>query len=488
MNKLSRDLFFSTGFSVLNVLFNFWLIREAEYLFTAASLSVFMLFRRVGPTFTNLSQLGTSQALIRYGSIHINDKTRIKTYFFISFIGWLLSTLLMTCIYFLFGEELELLIYNNQKSKEVYMLYTFWYVSILHLSYLVQPYFLTQRKIIVYNIINMLNASVIMIVVFMFLGPSPKLIAFFRHSLFAMSLLQISLMLFIVVELKMHKLPSLKMIKDYGKEFYLYGMPRSIITFSDMLLLTIGSLLVVNGEAKIASFLIALTLARVVMIVLQPVSKLSSVVIGNNNTKAKEKRAINIMTGAILYSTSLLVIILYNWIDVVLEFWLSNKEIIGDVKSVFQILALGLIPYSIFYGLKGIVEIKFYKPYNLYTLTIAILVHALFFYIFGELNYSILQSLSFSLLFSFLIMGGLTIIWCRKYFIKPKYFRFDILLLIVVVLFTANHYASLTYDSIFICILSSFISVIVYITALYYFNIDFVKDTMQIFSKKKKGV
>ncbi|WP_136468212.1 hypothetical protein [Flagellimonas onchidii] len=485
MNKLSRDLFFSTGFSVLNVLLNFWLIKEAEYLLTAASLSVFMLFRRVGPTFTNLSQLGTSQALIRYASIYLNDKARIKTYFFVSFVGWFSSTLLLTFIYVLFGRELELMIYDSQGDKEDYIFYTLWYISILHLSYLVQPYFLTQRKVIVYNLINMLNASLIMIIVFFFLGVSPDLMAFFHYSLFSMSLLQIGLMLFIIVKLRIYRVPSFKMVKGYGKEFYHYGIPRSIITFSDMLLLTIGSLMVVSGQDKIASFLIALTLARVVMIVLQPVSKLSSVVIGNNNTKEKEKRAINIMTGAILYSTTLLVIILYNWIDIVLEYWLSNKEIIRDVKSVFKVLAVGLIPYSVFQGLKGIVEVKFFKPYNLYTLVIAILIHVLFFYIFKEFNLSILHSLSFSLVFSFIIMGGLTMVWCRKYFVRPKYFRFDVLLLMGGSLFMANYYMELAYSGIFVGILSCVMTVAIYIVALYWFNIDFIKDTMQIFSKKK---
>ena len=79
MNKLSKDLFFSTGFALLNVVLNFWLIKEAEYLLSALALSVFLVMRRVVPTFANLSQLGTSQALIRYASINKDHPRKIKT-------------------------------------------------------------------------------------------------------------------------------------------------------------------------------------------------------------------------------------------------------------------------------------------------------------------------------------------------------------------------------------------------------------------------
>ncbi|MFD0863129.1 hypothetical protein ACFQ1M_13015 [Sungkyunkwania multivorans] len=484
MNKLSRDLFFSTGFSVLNVLFNFWLIQQAEYLLSAVALGVFMLMRRVVPTFTNLSQLGTSQAIIRYASIYKNEKQKIKTYFFLSFSGWIVSTIVLGLIYLALGQQLGDLTYDGTANSKQYFLYTVWYISIIHLSYLVQPYFLTLRKVLAYNFINLLNASLILIVVFKYLSSSVTLELLLSYSLTAMSVLQLVLLLYIVLRLEIYRFPSVEMIKTYGKEFYAYGIPRSIITFSDMFLLTIGSLLVGSEQKQIASFLIALALTRIVLIILQPVSKLSSVIVGNNNSPERQKAAVNLMSGTILYATTLLVIILYNWLDVLLEYWLSKPETIKDVLYAFKIMAIGLVPYSIFHGLKGIIEIKFFKPYNLYTLIAAIVSHVALFYILEQF-YDTLYALSFSLMIAFVILGIATAFWCRKDFLGNRYYRFDMLLIVGGGLFALNYYVNGTFQNIYACLICVLVSTTIYLFILYITKAGFVFDTLETLLKKK---
>lgn len=501
MNKLTKDLFLSTGFAVFNVLLNFWLIKEAEYLLSALSLSVFLVMRRVVPTFSNLSQLGTSQALIRYGSINKGDTDKIRTYFAISFTIWFCSCIVLTLLYFGLGAELGNMIYDGVEGTQghnSYFLLTVWYIAIIHLSYLVQPYFLVQRKVFTYNIINMMNAAFILLVIIKYLSITTgageivndivvklDITTYMTMALTSMSVLQLSLMIHIIIKLKIYNYPSFEKIKAYGKEFIQYGLPRSAMTFSDMFLLTLSAFMITNGKEEITEFLLALTLARVVLIVLQPISKLSSVIVGNNNSEKQQKTAVNLMTGTILYSTVLLVIFLYNWLNVLIEYWISDPDRIVSVLYAFKILVYGLVPYSIFHGLKGIIEIKFFKPYNLYSILLAIVLHALLYYALQD-SYGKLFALSFSLMIGFVSLGVATLYWCRKDFKNFKYFRLEILFVVGVLLFALNYYINSIYPNIFACIICVLMSTVMYAGIIYVSKVAFVKETIQTLLKRGK--
>jgi O-antigen/teichoic acid export membrane protein len=499
MNKLGKDILFSTGFAVLNVVLNFWLIKEAEYLLSALALSIFLVMRRVVPTFTNLSQLGTSQAIVRYASINKGNTDKIKTYFAISFTIWVGSCIVLALLYVGFGAELGSFIYDEVEGTDnfkPYFLITVWYIAIIHLSYLVQPYFLVQRKIFLYNVINMMNASLILLLVISYLkmttnaGQTINSIIvkidienFLTYALIIMSIVQLLLMVHIVIQLKIYNYPSLEKIKAYGKEFIQYGLPRSVMTFSDMFLLTVSAFMITAGNEDITAFLLALTLARIVLIVLQPISKLSSVIVGNNNSPERQKTATNLMTGVIMYSTFLLVIILYNWLDVLIKYWISDPDRIVNVLYAFKILAFGLIPYSIFHGLKGIIEIKFFKPFNLYSILIAIVFHIALFYVFRD-SQGNLFALSFSLMIGFVSLGIATLYWCRKDFNNYKYFRLEILLIVGLALFAMNFYINSIYPNIIACIICVLISAGLYAGILFFSKVKFISETINILLKR----
>ena len=499
MNKLSKDLFFSTGFAVLNVLLNFWLIKEAEYLLSALALSIFLVMRRVVPTFTNLSQLGTSQALIRYASINKNDKDKIKTYFAISFTIWACSCIVLMLLYVGFGSKLGSLIYNEVEGAdnfEPYFLITVWYIAIIHLSYLVQPYFLVQRKIFLYNVINMINASLILLVVIKYVATISNageivnsivvkidLSQYLQYALIVMSIVQVTLMVYIIIQLKIYNYPSVEKLKAYGKEFIQYGLPRSAMTFSDMFLLTVSAFMITDGSEDITAFLLALTLARIVLIVLQPISKLSSVIVGNNNSPERQKTAVNLMTGTIIYSTFLLVIILYNWLDVLIQYWISDPDRIINVLYAFKILAFGLIPYSIFHGLKGIIEIKFFRPFNLFSILIAIAFHTILFYALQD-SYGNLFALSFSLMVGFVSLGIATLYWCRKDFNSFKYFRLEILIIVGIILFAINFYINSIYPNIIACMVCVIASTGIYAGILFFSKVKFISETINLLLKR----
>lgn len=484
MNKLSLDVFYSSIFAFLAVVFNFWLIKEAEFVLSAVLLSVFLLIRRVAPTFSNLSQLGCSQALIRFSSINKDDKEKVKIYFFISVALWFLSLSVLFLTYVFFKDAVGKLLLPEVKNANTYLYFTFIYIAVLHLSYLILPYFLNLRRILLYNIINILNASVIMIIVFYFIRDKGNLIAVLEMALYTMCVLQICCLVYIIFKLQLYRLPPKTALKKEGRLFLLYGLPRSIMTFLDMFLITIGSLLIKNDKEIIGSFLIAITLSRVILIVLQPLSLLSSIIVGHSADENKHKKTLNLMFGGILYSSIVVIIILYNWIEILISYWLNKPETIADVVIIFKILVFGLIPYCIFQGLKGIIEIRFFKPLNLFSMGVGLVIHVVLYFVLIQF-YNGLIGLSISLMLAFVVMGAMSLYWCRNEFNALKYFKFIQLLLISGVLFVVNYYINKYYPYLIGLIVSVLITGIGFLCFVFLSKSEFINDVLKTFNFKK---
>ncbi|GBF18512.1 hypothetical protein C21_00670 [Arenibacter sp. NBRC 103722] len=483
MNKISLDVLFSSLFAVLAVLFNFWLIKEAEFYLSAALLGTFMLIRRLAPTFSNLSQLGSSQALIRFTSLNKDDVEKIKCYFFISIVLWLASSLFLLILFTSFSEAIETLLLPDVADRNSYLALTFVYISILHLSYLILPYFLNLRKILMYNIINMMNASLVMLAVFLMVANSENLIEVLTLSLIIMAIIQLLILGYIILQLNLYRFPSKKMLQSESRSFFKYGLPRAAMTFLEMFMLTIGSLLVKKDHQLVGSFLIAITLARIVLIILQPISLLSSVIVGHNTDSDKPKKTLNLLFGGVIYSSVLVIVILYNWIDVLIRFWLTKEDTIIDAVSVFKILVFGLVPYCIFQGLKGYIEIRFYKPLNLFSIAIATLVHVLLFFVFNQFCETLI-SLSVSLMLAFVIMGLWSFSWCRKEIYKQTYFKFVYFLIISLILFGINYFINFYFPNLIGLVAALFLTAAGFLGFFIFGRIVFVKDVLSTFEFK----
>lgn len=481
MNKISLDVLFSTLFAILAVLFNFWLIKEAELYLPTALLGVFMLIRRLAPTFSNLNQLGCSQALTRFMSLNRDDKGKIRSYYFISLAIWLISNAIMLFLYITLKEPIGRLLLPKVYGRDTYLALTFVYISILHLSYIILPYFLNLRKILPYNIINMLNASLIMLAVFMVLGNSENLMELLWTSLLVMGALQLLFLGYIVAKLKLYSLPHIRTLWAEKNSFLTYGLPRAGMTFFEMFMLTVGSLLVKEEQEVVGSFLIAITLARVVLIVLQPISLLSSVIVGHNSETDKPKKTLNLLFGGVIYSSTLVIIVLFNWIDILIRFWLTKENMIVDVISVFKILVFGLLPYCIFQGLKGYIEIRYFKPVNLFTIVMATLVHVFLFYVCQQF-YTTLSALAISLMVAFISMGLSSYYWCRKDINGQGYFKFIYFFTVTFLLFLANYFINQYFPNLWGLFLALLFTGFVFVAFVFFGRVPFMKDVLNTFN------
>ncbi|QHI37463.1 hypothetical protein IMCC3317_28420 [Kordia antarctica] len=480
MNKLSKDIIISTAFSFFNVLFNFWLIKEAEFTLSVVHLGVFLYVRRIAPTFSNFSQLGTSQALIRFTSIDKDNKSKLKIYYILSISIWILMSGILLGIYALFHTYLSG--YFPEEIAEEILKITFVYISILHLSYIILPYFLNLRKIFTYNMIQLLIASLILLFVFKFFTIENDLILLFKNALSVIVLLLLLLLTYIIITLKLYIFPRFQEIKTVGKDFIEYGLPRSIITFSDMFLLTVGAMMIHGKDEIIGGFLIGITLSRTILIVLQPVSLLSAVISGHKNSEERHETLVNLLVGGTLYIAILTSVVLFNWVDVLLPLWLKNEEIIVLVVFIFKLLSLGLVPYAIFQVLKGIIEVKFFKPLNLISLAIAIATHVVMYYSLKS-TIGTIEALSISLMCSFVLLGFFSLYWNRKYLKSHKYFKIIPLLALNVLLFLINFAIHDFYPNFLGFVISGFISSILFLAYSIKIKSPFIKEAILIFKK-----
>ncbi|PTX60436.1 Na+-driven multidrug efflux pump [Kordia periserrulae] len=483
MNKLSKDVVVSIVFSFLNILFNFWLIKEAEYTLSVVHLGILMYIRRIAPTFSNILQLGTSQALVRFTSIEKDDIQKVKIYYTISTFVWVLVSVLLVILFWLFHDFLSLLFFPDSENSVAYLKITFIYISILHLSHFTLPYFLNLRKVITYNMIVLLIASLSILISFKFLGSSADVLTVLTYSLVILFTVLILTFMYVCFKIKLYILPSLYAIKKEGKRFIMYGLPRAFITFSDMFLLTVGAMLIQGEEEIVASFLIGIVLSRTILIVLQPISLLSAVISGHHNTEEAHKKVLNLIVGGTIYTTTITTILFYNWIDILLPFWLKNEDTIETVMYVFKILAIGIIPYTIFQSLKGIIDIKYFKPLNLYSLFIAVAGHIVFFYILN-IWCNTLQSLSISLSISFIILGIFALYWNRKYLYSQSYFNLFYLLIFNLFVFVINFKIHDVYPSWIGFLISVTVSIILFLIFCLTIKSPFLKEALHVFNKR----
>lgn len=483
MNKLTKDIVISTVFSFLNVLFNFWLIREAEFTLSIVHLGVFMYIRRISPTFSNFFQLGTSQALIRFTSIEKDNKHKLKIYYIISISIWILISNIMLCIFLMFKSFLSNYFFPDNVYAIEFLKITFVYIGVLHLSYIIMPYFLNLRKIFTYNMIQLLVSSLIILMFFKLFTINGNLVSLFKYALATILILLLLILSYIILKLKLYVFPKIKELKKEGDNFIKYGLPRAIITFSDMLILTIGAMMIQGKEEIVGGFLIGITLSRTILIILQPVSLLSAVISGHENSEQRHKTLVNLLVGGTLYIAIIASVILFNWVDVLLPFWLKNDEVIVMVIYIFKLLSLGLVPYALFQALKGVIEIHFFRPLNLFSLIIGILIHVVLYYLLKS-TIDIIEALSISLMISFVALGFLSLYWNRKYLNSHKYFKFIHLLSLNLILFLINYVLNYFYPNILGFVISILISGVLFL--LYNFKIKspFIKETISVFVRR----
>jgi hypothetical protein len=181
--------------------------------------------------------------------------------------------------------------------------------------------------------------------------------------------------------------------------------------------------------------MIALTGAAIAPFV-QVISVVVARLVGRNSEEAILE-GLRYLFGITLYVSSLAFVFMVPWAETLIRIWLSEESLVNGTHSFFAILAWGIIPFALFHGLKGAIEMKWVVPLNLFTLMGGCALQLVIFVIFCKWL-GTTASITLGILSSFFFMGFLSLIWIGKYLRPLAYFGIGKLLALSTVLFFLN--------------------------------------------------
>ncbi|RJQ28470.1 hypothetical protein C4565_03580 [Candidatus Parcubacteria bacterium] len=421
--KLKADVAISAVFSLFSMIVLLWIVRLASEAYSPAMLGWFLLARRFAGAGANLFQLGASQTLRRYISINFDLNEEKLSYIYVALLGWLVISAIILVITFQLQFALEAWLFPGNPDALGLAIGTTTYALALVLNYIVFSSLIAERKIALGNFLDTLASGGFLIPLLLFYGGKASLPWLLQFHAFAVVLLSWGVAIWYVLSLHISLVPDLNLVKRAAGNFCRYGVPRTFVTFADMLILLIGPWLLRTNPEESGYLLIALTLTRAIQAAIQPLTQIASVVtarlIGSdNNTTLSE--GINLLLGIVVYASTLLVAILVPWRYKLLLLWLGNAKVISGVLFYFDALIWAIIPYAVFQGLKGVIEMRWVRPLNLYTLVVSSVIYLL--------SYVILlrfvgpsDAVRCSTLLSFIVLGVGSLIACCSYLRHPRY-------------------------------------------------------------------
>ncbi|WP_417746814.1 hypothetical protein [Rosistilla oblonga] len=373
--KLKREVFINVSFAVAKILGLLLMVRLANDALPSL-IGVFLLSRRVSTTATNLLQLGTSQTVVRYVSMYSEDREKKAAYLTGAVCISALAILVSVPLGFVMREPLAALMYPDQTGKEWV---AFWSVAVAAatvLGFLAHSTYLAERRVVIANIVELLNVNgfaLLMLGAYRLSTLTEEtmivwLLAVNAIGVFCLSLAMLSYYLYSNVD--RHTIFETKWL-DVFREILSYGLPRGVTAGLDMLLLLIAPWLLRYNSETAGNFVIALMLMRAIQAAIQPVARMAAVVAAKfvlKDDRESIRRGARMIIGTSMYSTLTGLAFVFPWLKTLLELWLGDPLRAESVYSFASILIWSIPALAVFRGLKPMIEVRWFRPYNLYAL------------------------------------------------------------------------------------------------------------------------
>lgn len=463
-------------------------VRVAGKVFSPAALGLFLLARRTSSTWGNLFQLGTSKTLLRYISINQSNASTKKT-FVLSALGlWLSTVLLGLPMFYLWRVPLTRWLFPSAEANYDLLVWTsvLAFATVIH--FITNATLLAERKMVLSNLLELLNSGVFLLVALLLyhgVEPTPE-VPLRVQSLAMISLSLVALSVYLVSlgpEWRRAKVQWLDALSAYKE----YGMPRVVVPFLDMVTLLVGPWLLQAVPEESAYLIVALTLVRTIQAAIGPLTKVATVVtahlLGQGNQESVDEGT-RLMFGTVLYLTVLAVAVVGPWNNLILTFWLGDPDLVAGVREYFAVVLWGIIPFSMFQGLKGITEVRWVKPLNLYTLVAAIGVQIALTYAVAPFV-GLAVAVRYSTLAMLWVMGLLSVWWVRPTLVPLRYWGLGYLGLISLGLLAVNVFLS-SYGSLVAFLLGLALSAGLGLAALRYLPKPAFVVTLLAFARLQK--
>ncbi|MBN9655050.1 hypothetical protein J0K78_12290 [Halobacillus sp. GSS1] len=460
--KMKFELLINIIFSIIKALCMLWVISKSSGIFTYSFLGIFLLSRRFSSTISNFLQLGMAQTIRRYVSMNLENNSR-KDYVFFGFLIWIIISICTLPIVLFYDDALAELMFGEKQYESLGLLT--WMVTLsLILHYLANSTLFSERKVFLSNIFDLMNSSGFVLIALYIekLNNSPETVLHFQ-VIGIISICFIYLLSYFSTDFSLTLFIKNKQFSRLFNTFVKYGSYRGLITFFDSLVILIGPWLLRDNLVASGNLVIAYTFLRLIQTAINPISQIISVGVARNlNNKDIDShisKAVRNIVGIVIYLSVIALCFLIPWRDEILYLWLRDYSIVNGVSFYYNAILLALVPISIFHGLKGIIEMKWFKPYNLYTLIVTIIIQVLSFLILTNFVGDI--AINLSIIISFFIAGLMTLFYLKDYLPKVKYYSLGKLLLASSILLLVNYTLLILNINIMISFVVYFVSIII---------------------------
>jgi hypothetical protein len=438
--QLKRDVAINLVFTAIKVVGLLWITRMAGLMFIPAALSLFLLSRRFSGTAANFLQMGISQTIKRYVPMNGGDSGLRFIYVTLATLFCISLTLIVLPISYLTRDFLAEWFFPGTTESSMLAFWTMVLVLASVLHFVVYSTLTAERRMILANVTELMSASGYLLLALIWFGKNAQPTDLIRFQSVAMIVQSVVVIFGYLMSLYGAPRLALGVWRQVAVEFVRYGVPRGAITFLDMLIVSIGPWLLRADQEEVGYLLVALTVVRVFKEAIAPISRVASVVgarlIGQGNENALTE-GMRLMLGSVLYTALLCVALLVPWLNFAVLLWLHDPTLVNGVLKHVLILVWGLLPLAIFYGLKEIIEVRWFQPLNAYTLILGSGIQVLVFY--GLKSWlGVVDAVRVSSLSMFVVLGITTLYWTRSYLKDFHYWGLGRLLLTSGVLFALN--------------------------------------------------
>ncbi len=395
-------------------------IRQADHLLSAEALGLLMIARRLSGTGSSLAQLGVSQTLIRYVGLYAKNPAAKRRYVVFAAAVWGLLTAIILPAAFLFQPMLASLCFPGASAGPTMVVWSVALMLSMVGILIAHSTLLAEQRMVWAGVVTGMEVGGFFLGLLVVLGSRSTPLNLIAGQAVGATVLSAAVVAWYCQSPWRARGGDAPPWRDVRSDFITYGLPRGVISGLDMSVLIIGPWLLRADPKQAGSLLIALTMLRVLNALLGPITKLTSALtaryVGSGDETSIE-RAVKMLFGMAFIASVLFTAGLVPWRDQLLRLWLAKPETIAGTSAHFSVLCWSVLPLSIFYALRGAIEMRWKTPYNLYTLLTAIAVHLVVYYACAR---TMAQPVAVRVAITacMWVMGILTVIWARDY-LKP---------------------------------------------------------------------
>jgi O-antigen/teichoic acid export membrane protein len=357
--------------------------------------------------------MGLGVAIPRYVAYSSGSTTRNPDFYFVSAVGMLFVVVIGTIsLMYLFKRTIAFLIFGS--SGYTYLILPLALMLVGIISHIMcYTYFQGKLLMAKANLLQVVNIAIVPLVVFLLAHNTAKILVFMGGLW-----LTISMVSFFYI-LRQLQIPSSKItILPYAKEIFIYGIQRVPGDFGLAALLSLIAVFTAHTagveQAGYVAFGISILSAAASLfapigLVLLPHASQMVANLEINKLRNYVKR----IFAASMFLTLIGVIVFIIFADVLIKLYLGSSFL--KLSSVAKVIAVGIIPYTVFVSMRSVLDSYYLKAVNAKN----ILISLGFFLVCGGLTLFLSISYKYiviEFILSLFVLGALTLIDVKKIF------------------------------------------------------------------------